>query len=73
MIHAAEETQPRNKDIKDNEEWEDEVAAKQQVKNKARMEKIDDLASMGKEEVDPMQTQAKRLSDFIEIIIKVGK
>lgn len=73
MIHAAEDTQPRNKDIKDNEEWEDEVAAKQQVKNKARMEKIDDLASMGKEEVDPLQAEAKKLSEFIEIIIKVGK
>lgn len=73
MIHEAEHTQPRNKDIKDNEEWEDEVAAKQQVEKKRRMEKIDDLASMGKEEVDPMQTEAKKLSDFIEIIIKVGK
>ena len=73
MIHSAEDTQPRNKDIKDNEEWEEEVAAKQKVKAEDKAKRIDDYASMGEEEVDPKQAEAKKLSDFIEIIIKVGK
>ncbi len=73
MIHSAEDTQPRNKDIKDNEDHDNEVLAKQKIEGAKRAETIDQLASMGKEEECEEPTEAQKVRDFIEIIIKIGK
>jgi len=67
---------PRNKDIQENEDHEEKVIAKQQIEGAKRAKRIDELASIGEEkevEVSKEEKDAKDLSDFIEIIIKVKK
>jgi len=72
---------PRNKDIEENEDFENKTLAEQKLISKARQTKIDDLASImstGKkeeeeEDKEDEEDEAKELSKFIEIIIKLPK
>lgn len=72
---------PRNKDIQNNSDHEDEVIAAESIKAEKRGEKIDDLINIGKEKdaeiEDPKEAKKKKeikeLSDFIEIIIRMPK
>lgn len=71
------ETEPRNKDIMDNDDWDDIIEAKQMQIKKERAKKIDELASIGEkkpaEPEEKKKDQASELKDFIEVIIKIGK
>jgi hypothetical protein len=71
------ETEPRNKDIMENDDWDDIVEAKQMQNAKERAKKIDELASIGeKKPAEPEKKEkdeAGELKDFIEVIIKISK
>lgn len=71
------ETEPRNKDIMENDDWDDIVEAKRMQNAKERAKKIDELASIGeKKAAEPEKkekNEASELKDFIEVIIKISK
>ena len=71
------ETEPRNKDIMENDDWDDIVEAKRMQNAKERAKKIDELASIGeKKAAEPEKEEkdeAAELKDFIEVIIKISK
>jgi len=76
MIKTIDELLPRNKNIEDNDAHEEKVIAKQQVEGAKRAKRIDELADMGREdesEVSQAEKDAKDLSDFIEVIIRIKK
>ena len=68
---------PRNKDIVENEDFEEKVIAKEKLKGKAKQKRIDDYASIlstgEEEEQEEEKDEAAELSKFIEVIIKIGK
>jgi len=74
-IRASKETEPRNKDIENNEDFEDKVIAKKMQEDHKRYLKIDELASLA-DKPEPKEeepSEEKKIADFIEIIIKIGK
>ena len=76
MIGTPKEYDTKNKDLEDLEELNPPLP--KAIRKEEKKEKKDGMAEMfgqceHEEEVDEDEEKAKGLSDFIEVIIKIGK